>query len=238
MMPRTVYTTREEWLRAAAEEFTADLFEAQGFKVPRYRVGVGFPSAGKRSGVIGECWTRAASGDSTHEIIIRIDRTEAADPQGTLSVLLHEMAHTVAGLDAQHGPGFAAVAKAVGLTGKMTATTLSDDLLEAFRAWTQYGSIGAYPMARFGWTGALGKPGEGPGEGPDDFFRSSGPKTQGTRMLKAWCPNDVTVSADDERSGCGYTVRLTRKWASVAVPVCPNPECERVGIALDLESKE
>lgn len=234
-MNRTVYTTREEWLRAAAEEFTADLFKAQGFEVPRYRVGVGFPSAGKRSGVIGECWTRSASADATHEIIIRIDRTEAADPQGTLSVLLHEMAHIVAGIEAQHGPKFKAVAQAVGLTGPMTATSLSEETLDAFRAWVTYGSLGAYPMARFGWSGALGKPGDGPG-GPDDgIFRSSGPKTQGTRMLKAWCPNNVTVSEDDERSGCGYTVRLTKKWAEVSLPSCPNPECERVGMALALD---
>ena len=33
-------------------------------------------------------------------------------------------------------------------------------------------------------------------------------KTQGTRMLKAVC-------------SCGYTVRLTSKWARVGLPVCP-----------------
>ena len=34
-------------------------------------------------------------------------------------------------------------------------------------------------------------------------------KVQGTRMLKAFCP------------ACGYTVRLTQKWASVGLPTCP-----------------
>ena len=33
-------------------------------------------------------------------------------------------------------------------------------------------------------------------------------KTQGTRMLKAVC-------------ACGYTVRLTSKWANVGLPTCP-----------------
>jgi hypothetical protein len=33
-------------------------------------------------------------------------------------------------------------------------------------------------------------------------------KKQGTRMLKASC-------------GCGYTVRLTAKWAAVGMPTCP-----------------
>lgn len=74
MAPRIEYQTREEWLQAAAREFASELFEAQGYAVPRIRVGVGFPSAGKRSNVIGECWTRAASGDDTHEIIIRTVR--------------------------------------------------------------------------------------------------------------------------------------------------------------------
>jgi len=34
-------------------------------------------------------------------------------------------------------------------------------------------------------------------------------KTQGTRMLKACCPS------------CGYTVRLTQKWADQGLPTCP-----------------
>jgi hypothetical protein len=34
-------------------------------------------------------------------------------------------------------------------------------------------------------------------------------KVQGTRMLKASCPH------------CNYTIRLTSKWASLGLPVCP-----------------
>jgi hypothetical protein len=34
-------------------------------------------------------------------------------------------------------------------------------------------------------------------------------KVQGTRMLKASCPH------------CNYTIRLSSKWASVGLPVCP-----------------
>ncbi len=34
-------------------------------------------------------------------------------------------------------------------------------------------------------------------------------KTQSTRMLKAACPH------------CGYTVRLTKKWADIGLPTCP-----------------
>lgn len=35
-------------------------------------------------------------------------------------------------------------------------------------------------------------------------------KPQSTRLIKAWCP------------ACGYTVRLTEKWASTGLPECPN----------------
>jgi len=34
-------------------------------------------------------------------------------------------------------------------------------------------------------------------------------KKDGTRLLKVVCP------------GCGYTVRVTRKWLDVGNPVCP-----------------
>lgn len=34
-------------------------------------------------------------------------------------------------------------------------------------------------------------------------------KTQGTRLLKAMCPS------------CGYTIRLTQKWANEGLPTCP-----------------
>ena len=46
-------------------------------------------------------------------------------------------------------------------------------------------------------------------------------KKQTTRMLKACCPE------------CGYTIRLTKKWADVAVPDCPVD-----GAALELDNPE
>jgi hypothetical protein len=37
----------------------------------------------------------------------------------------------------------------------------------------------------------------------------SGVKKQGTRLLKGECPD------------CGYTIRVTQKWADAGMPVCP-----------------
>jgi hypothetical protein len=48
-------------------------------------------------------------------------------------------------------------------------------------------------------------------------------KTQTTRMRKAEC------------TACGYLVRTTQKWLDVAIPTCPNPDCEDVGLTMEAE---
>lgn len=55
---------------------------------------------------------------------------------------------------------------------------------------------------------------------------AAGGKKQGTRMLKASCKT------------CEYTVRLTKKWAVVALPLCPNPACPDHGTTLYCEACE
>lgn len=229
MAPR--FETREQRLQAAVEEFREFIAERTGKVAPTVRVGVGFPSAGIRGGALAECWTPAATSDGIHEIIVKIDRnTSTEQQQDILSTLLHEVCHATAGIPAGHGADFKAVATSVDLEGKMTATVPSEDLRSALDGWVQYGALGAYPMGTFKPPLGMDEPGHSGGHrGPSH----SGPGTQTTRMLKAWCPNNVTVSAEDERSGCGYTVRLTKKWADMALPVCPNPECERAGVTLD-----
>jgi hypothetical protein len=224
------FETREEWLAEARDQIAETLYAAAGYDTPRIRVGVGYPSAGKRSAVIGECWSKIASEDSTHEIIIRIEVHEAHGPQGVLSILLHEMAHAVDGNEHGHGPEFKTIAESVGLAGKMTSTVLENELAEAFEAWTAFGDLGPYPQAAFGIGGRFGGVPTPPG-GLPPIIKSSGPPKQGTRMLKAYC---ATENAEGD-TGCGYTVRLTRKWAAVALPTCPNPECDNTGQRLTLE---
>lgn len=50
---------------------------------------------------------------------------------------------------------------------------------------------------------------EGLGSYPHATLTMNGKAKQATLMLKAQCPT------------CGYTVRLTRKWANLGLPVCP-----------------
>ena len=48
------------------------------------------------------------------------------------------------------------------------------------------------------------------GDYPHAALTMNSKKVQTTRMLKAVCPS------------CGYTVRLTAKWAAVGLPTCPS----------------
>ena len=57
-----------------------------------------------------------------------------------------------------------------------------------------------------------------PGDKPVILRPDDRPKKQSARMLKAECPE------------CGYTIRLTKKWADVGLPSCPT---EGAGLTLD-----
>lgn len=58
------------------------------------------------------------------------------------------------------------------------------------------------------------------GEYPHATLSSNGIKKQSTRMIKCVC------------SDCGYQVYTSRKWIEVALPTCPNYECEYQGSEL------
>ena len=126
-----------------------------------------------------------------------------------LDVLAHELVHAIDENTSGHKGRFATIAKAIGLTGKMTATVAGDDLkvdLTRLVAWR----LGEYPHGALNSTGRLirtgpdGEPIPVPGGG------ASHPK-QTTRMLKAECPCD---EADP------YIVRITRKQYDRGAPKC------------------
>lgn len=73
---------------------------------PQFRVSYGLPSRGaftsKRR--IGECWHEVCTSDHVHEIYI-IPTLE--EPLEVFAVLMHDLCHVVAGLEAKHGREFA-----------------------------------------------------------------------------------------------------------------------------------
>jgi hypothetical protein len=195
MTDENIHTHREAWLKAVIRRL-APMFREWGHPIPfNIRVTCGFPStrplSGQRNQRIGECWYAEASQDNHVEIMIS---PVLADPMRVAGVLAHELIHAACGPAVGHKGPFKKLAKKLGLEGKMTATTEG----EAFKQLAQpiLDDIGPYPH------GVL-----------NARKRSSGPKKQTTRMLKAEC------------SDCGYTVRLTQKWVDEA----GNPHCPHHG---------
>lgn len=181
------YKTREDWLQAFTQHpATQAAFAGLGAPIPaQLRIGVGWTNKGARAKAIGECYSTVCSGDGTWEIIMS---PVLAEGSRVADVLIHELVHASVGLECGHKGAFTRVAKGLGLEGKMTATIAG----AGWHAWADdvVAELGDYPHAML--DGAL----------------SSGPKKQGTRMLKVYC-------------GCGYQVRASRKWLEVAMPDCP-----------------
>lgn len=154
-------TERQAWLELAKLECVT-LLKAVDVTVPdKVRVTIGWPSTGGRGKRIGECWSPTASTDAYGEIFISPRLTDTVTILGTL---LHELIHAGVGAEAKHGPGFKRPAVAVGLEGKMTATTVGEALKATFKQW-----VTAH------------------GEYPAGGLNLADRKKQTTRMLKAAC---------------------------------------------------
>tara|TARA_Y100001963_G_C6749384_1_gene433332 strand:+ start:334 stop:909 length:576 start_codon:yes stop_codon:yes gene_type:complete len=158
---------RETWLNQLTKE-VKPLFEEHGYYVPsNIRVTCGWCSTGnasqKRAKRIGECFSASASNDATIEIIISM---AIDNPMDVASILVHELVHAVVGNDKGHGKIFRECALKVGLTGKMTATVLSETLEERLKPIVA--DLGNYPHATL------------------NMYETR--KKQATRMLKVKCP--------------------------------------------------
>lgn len=186
MTRKVLKMNRETWLNNLKDQFLIDHFKDQGYTIPQnVRMACSLTSGrGAKNKAIGLCWSNEVSADGTYEIMVS---PTIADPIQVADILIHELIHATLGLKEGHGKNFRKCALAVGLTGKMTATTASDTLKAKISEWVKI--LGDYPHAVLG------------GE-------NSGGKKQTTRLIKAECE-------------CGYTVRISRKWLSIAIPECP-----------------
>lgn len=164
-MTDKIEITREQWLNLAKDEIQA-LFRAQGHDYPGggIRVSCGFAGGGKAHKAIGECWPPCRSKDGVTEIFISPVLDDAVRVCG---VLVHELVHAVDGCVHGHKAAFKRIATAVGLEGKMTATTEGDRLVAELE--TIIAKIGKYPHAKL------------------DNSRLK--KKQSTRMIKLECPD-------------------------------------------------
>lgn len=159
---------REQWLQSAIR-YLRRTFSAQTNLTlpPTVHVSVGFPSTRALSSSkrrIGECWHAQASSDGHPHVFISPLLHDGVE---VLSTLVHELIHA-AGIKSRKA-NFKTPAIALGLVGKMTATTPGPELTESLKQLLT--KLGGYPHS--GLT-ASDRP----------------TKKQTTRLLKAACSND------------------------------------------------
>lgn len=214
---------RETWLNELAK-LMAPRFESLGFPLPKFRVSIGFTSMGANGGVNGQCWSDTCTDDKHFTIFISPSEATSMD---IAAILHHELIHAAVGLKEGHKGNFEKVMKATGMKRPFTSSIPGDE----FKAWTQpliekLGEIphsqlkvrdgrraklfkkevgGVQPVADADVRGVAGA-GADAGEPANNL-----PPIQTTRMLKASCKADE----------CGYTVRLSNKWAQSHGACCP-----------------
>lgn len=202
---------REQWLHAAAALLAAERFKPAGLVVPLVAISVGYPwrARGEGNQAIGQCWAKQCAADNRPHLFVS---PVLSDTARVVGVLAHELVHATVGNAAGHGPVFKAAALAVGLAGKMTATTETDE----FKQWAEeriVGLLGTYPHGALNAPGDRSAPGPGPGGAPDPRLGPTGAPRQSTRLLKIECP------------ACGCVARITARWlTAVGAPSCGCPD--------------
>ena len=209
--------TREEWFMRAVAAIEATVAKA-GYKLPKVRIGCGFPQGGKRSNSLGECWgsKHSIAGDEVFNIFIN-PRLNTAQHDGTwmraghdrqhqggdvtvLGTVWHEYAHAVLFTEDYehhnkhpHGKEFKALIHEMGMEmiHKKGSTIFTDEGLKLAHKVLE--EIGPYPMA------------------PLDTGVTSAKKKQTTRMVRCFDPQDEK-----------YSVRCTREVLAKGTPVTPD----------------
>lgn len=187
--------TREAWLLSAVELLIPLLEQAGAANIRnrKFQVSVSFPSKSIRKR-IGECWAdRASQCGGINNLLISPVLDDAVE---VLGVIAHELVHADDNGESGHNGHFRKVATALGLTGKMTATVVGEDLKPVLADILT--ELGPYPHVKLN----LGSV-----------------KKQTTRMLKVECLDDMCDCHDE--NGNGYTVRTTQKWIEIGTPTCP-----------------
>ena len=156
---------REAWLHAVTERLRP-MFASHGAKIPdKIRLTCGFPSVrafSAKKQCLGQCWADANSADGHCEMMIS---PVLDDPMRVAGVLAHELVHATVGNQHGHKGPFAKLARAIGLEGKMTATTEGEAFKQALKPILQ--AVGPYPHAE---------------------LSKKARTRQGTRLLKLHCP--------------------------------------------------
>lgn len=121
----------QEWLYKAIDALRP-AFKDAGQPIPDHvRVTVGFPLGSRGGKIIGQCWMPDSVEDEVHSILVC---PTLGDSVKILATLVHELCHAALPSGTAHGAAFGRLARAMGLTGKMTATVPTAELEERLNA--------------------------------------------------------------------------------------------------------
>lgn len=191
--------TREEWLQRGISALR-ERFANAGHALPEVvHVSVGFPSRhalrGARKLVIGQCWHGEQSTDGNCHVFISPLLASGVE---ALDILVHELAHVVTprpkDTSKRYNPHGPAFVKVGKAVGLTEGKPTSLGAGSELRTFLErLNAECAYPHSAL------------------DARKL--PKAQSTRLVKVMCVEE----------GCGYTVRVTRKWLdSKGAPLCPS----------------
>jgi len=191
--------TREAWLNSAVEALRPLLAQAGATNINTRRIAasVGFPQGNARK-IIGQCWAMDTS--STGAVNSVFISPVLDDALTVLGVVAHEMIHADDNGASKHAGHFRKVARALGLTGKITATEIGPDLEPVLK--DMVAELGEYPHVKLN----LG---------------TRVVKKQSTRLLKAMCGEFDGPCPLADTNGKLYTIRLSKKWVEIGLPTCP-----------------
>lgn len=134
---------REAWFIAALPLLQEHVFAPAGLTIPSdVRVSCSWPGGRSSKKAIGQCWPRHSSNAKVNELFIS---PLIAEPVQALDILSHELVHAIDDCKNGHKAAFKKMALAIGLTGKMTHTVASPELVANLKKVIAV--IGAYPHA-------------------------------------------------------------------------------------------
>jgi hypothetical protein len=187
--PLVTVVNREHWLQNCGEIIAPHIELIAAKKMPDFLISVSMPTRkglSTNGRVIGQCVRPLQEGKRAH-LFIHPMLADIKDVAGTVA---HEQVHLY---ELGHGRAFGAIAKPLGLKGKLTHTTAGEEF------FAQTDARGRTLMAR------LLKLGPYPHEALDISKRAPAP----TLLLKVICPK------------CHFVARVTQKWIdSPGLPVC------------------
>ena len=137
--------TSEEWLREAVMRLHDEVFAEHlgGAELPAFRISRGWPRGSRKA--IGQCWSTVSSKDGATEMFIS-PVLGTAERVSLLQVVAHEMVHMYVGAEHGHKAPFAKLARAIGLEGKLTATTAGAAFVDSTAALLA--DMPAYPAEK------------------------------------------------------------------------------------------